>query len=93
MAECYLGPDLMLNIIQTFKQKPTLFGTLTPHMSIPALFWKNILCHNVDLVMLFDCLVCTGTESLGFSSAKWNSFSIRSTLITGFRDSRFCHSG
>ncbi|PKU28851.1 parathyroid hormone-related protein [Limosa lapponica baueri] len=43
--------------------------------------------------MLFDCLVCAGTKSLGFSSAKWNSFSIKRTLITGFRDSRFCHSG
>lgn len=55
IAECYLGPDLMLNIIQTFKQKPTLFGSLTPHMSIPALFWKCVLTQDVDLVMLFDC--------------------------------------
>lgn len=92
-AECYLGPDSVLNIIQTFKQKPTLFGTLTLHTSIPALFWKCILTQDADLVMLFDCLVCSGTKSLGFSSVKWNSFSIKSTLITGFRDSRFCHSG
>lgn len=93
IAECYLGPDLMLNIIQTFKEKPTLFGTPTPHMSIPALFWKCILTQDVDLVMLSDCLVCTGTKCLGFSSVKWNRFSVKRTLITGFGESRFCHSG
>jgi len=82
----------MLNIIQTFKQKPTLFGTVTPHTSVPALFWKCMLTQDVDLVMLFDCLVCTGTKPSDFSSVKWNSFSIESTLIAGFTDSRFCHS-
>lgn len=93
IAECYLGPDLMLNIIQTFKEKPTLFGTPTPHTSIPALFWKCILTQDVDLVMLSECLVCTGTKCLGFSSVKWNRLSIERTLITGFAESRFCHSG